>query len=628
LSTRVEAKLETMPSKPGVYMFSDGQGRVIYVGKAKSLRSRVRSYFGTPSGADSKGQRLRDEIADLEVTVCRSEVDALILESILIKKHRPRFNVILRDDKSYPYIAVTVSDEFPRAGLVRGERVEGVRYYGPYVSVRAARNTLRLLHKVFPLRHCGGGKPGQRGGTPCLYRQMKMCLGPCTGDVDREEYRRCVKSFCDFLEGRHKSIVEELDTAMREAAGSQEYERAARIRNQIESANRVLSHYRSLSSSSNDYDVVGVHLDQIEACFVVAQNRSGIHIGNLCFFTGLAEEKSQRELVMEFLKRYYDQAASIPEQVFVPDMPDEEAALAEWLSALRGSRVAIHVPLRGNKRGEMALALSNARLAMEGAKMARATDRVRVDSALLDLTTQLGLSRYPLRIECYDISTMGGAASVGSMVTFQDGYPDRRNYRKFAIKFTPGIDDVGMMKEVLYRRFKKLVSVAGLPEGKEPTGGSGFSRKPDMVILDGGKGQLGAGLEVMKILGIEDVEVAALAKKLEEVYRPGSGEPITLPRGSEALFLIQRIRDEAHRVAVSYHRSLMEKSTSSSWLDRVSGVGPERKKALIRHFKSPRRLSKASLEDIMSVKGIPEAVALAVHQAARAIEQEQNRATA
>lgn len=614
----LKAKIATLPSKPGVYLFRGNNGEVVYVGKAKSLRDRVRSYFQTSPGEDQRGERLRSEVAELEVTVCKNEVEALILESTLIKKYKPRFNIILRDDKSYPYIAVTASDEFPRVELVRGKRAMGTKYYGPYVNVRAARNTLGLMRKVFPLRHCKGREPGQKGGSPCLYYQMQMCLGPCTGEVDTAEYGRYVKLFCGFLEGRHKEVMKNLDVAMREAASKQEYEMAARLRNRIESAKKVLSHHWHPSSSSVDYDLVGVYRDDTQACFLVAQNRAGVYMGNLSFFTDIADYLPEGELVMEFVKRYYGQAGSVPEQILVPALREGEQALQEWLSSQRGGKVTIRVPRRGKKLEELSLAGSNARLALEGFKMSRAEDKARVELALEELSRYLGLGRYPLRIECYDISTLGGSASVGSMVVFTEGLPDRRSYRKFSIKLTPGIDDVGMMKEVLYRRFKRFQGeVEQAAASKVPPLKTGFAVKPDLVLLDGGKGQLGAGVEVLKVLGMDGVEVAALAKRLDELYRPGRGETIVLPRNSEAIFLMQRIRDEAHRVAVTYHRYLMQKSTASSWLDQVAGVGEKRKKTLIKHFGSPRKLEEAELSDIEEVPAIPRNVALAVFEAAQ-----------
>ena len=618
MSKDLKSKLETLPQGPGVYLFRDEKEEVIYVGKAKSLRGRVRSYFQKSPGEGQKGEQLRREIAELEVTVCKNEVEALILEATLIKKYKPRFNVILRDDKSYPYIAVTVSDEFPRVELVRGKRARGTKYYGPYVSVRAARNTLRLMRKVFPLRHCTGKEPGQKGKSPCLYYQMKMCLGPCTGVVSPEEYGRHVRLFCDFLEGRHKEVMNNLDADMREAAAKQEYELAARLRNQIESANKVLSHHWHPSSSGLDYDLVGVYRDETRACFVVAQNRAGVYMGNLSFFTDLADYLPAGELLMEFVKRYYDQAGSIPEQILLEDSPEEDHALQKWLSSQRGGKVELRVPRRGKKLEELSLASSNAKLALEGFKISRAQDKARVDLALEELSRYLDLDRYPLRIECYDISTLGGSASVGSMVVFTEGLPDRRNYRKFSIKFTAGIDDVGMMKEVLYRRFKRYQKEnEQAASSKVPPSKTGFAVKPDLILLDGGKGQLGAGVEVLKVLGIDGVEVAALAKRLEELYRPNRRESIFLPRNSEALFLMQRLRDEAHRVAVTYHRSLMEKGTASSWLDQISGVGEKRKKTLIKHFGSPRKLEEAALSEIEEVPSIPDDVALAVFEAAK-----------
>ena len=612
----LRAKLETLPARPGVYVFSNSAGKVIYVGKAKELSNRVRSYFQAPAAGDYKGEALREEIADLEVNVCQTEVDALILEATLIKRYKPRFNVILRDDKSYPYIAVFVSEEFPRVALVRGKRIRGVKYYGPYVNARAARNTIRLLKKVFPLRHCTGAVPGQKGHSPCLYYEMNMCLGPCRGSVPSAEYMRHVKQFCDFLEGRHVEVMADLDTRMRAAARDEEYEEAARIRNQIESAEQVLRHHRALSATREDYDVIGIFDDGMSACFSVAQNRGGFHLGNLVFFTDLEEQRECEELSGEFLKRYYDQAGSIPELVLVPAMPADDGGLVEWLAAQRGARVEIRVPRKGKKRHEMGLAGANARLALEGAKVARARDKGRIEAALAQLAASLGLERFPLRIECYDISTFAGTASVGSMVVFQDGYPARREYRKFAIKYTPGVDDVGMMREVLYRRLKRYQKE--LQDGGAVSAAAvGWAKRPDLIILDGGKGQLNAGLDVLKVLGIAGIETVALAKRLEEVYLPGKKEPVLLPRDSEALFLIQRIRDEAHRVAVSFNRSLMERATSSSWLDSVAGVGPGRKKALLKHFGSPRRVSEASLDDLKEVGGMPEKVAEAVYEAAR-----------
>ena len=613
----LNSKLQMLPAEPGVYVFRDESGEIIYVGKAKQLSKRVRSYFNSPSAGDYKGEALRRAISDLEATVCETEVDALILEATLIKRHKPRFNVILRDDKSYPYIAVTSSEDYPRVFLARGRRSKGVRYYGPYVNARAARDTLNLLHKVFPLRHCSGRHPGRKGKSPCLYFDMKMCLGPCRGDVQAEEYCRHVRQFCDFLEGRHTEVLAELDTRMRAASRDQQYEEAARIRNQIESAGKVLRHHRALSSSSTDYDVVGLFSDEMRSSFSVAQNRGGFHLGNLCFFSDLSDEPSDEIIVAEFVKRYYDQAGSIPQLILVPAIAEEEAgALEQWLAAQRGSSVEIRVPARGRKRHEMVLASSNAKLAMEGSKLERARDRGRVEAAIAELARDLRLEKYPLRIECYDISTMGGAASVGSMVVFEEGHPSRREYRKFSIKFTPGVDDVGMMREILHRRFRRYLKESAEPQqkGEVPRG---WARKPDLLLLDGGKGQLGAGLDVLSVLGIEGVEVAALAKRLEEVYRPEAALPIMLPRDSEGLFLLQRIRDEAHRVAVSYHRSLMEKSTTDSWIDQVQGVGPGRKRALVRHLGSPGRVMKATLDEIEGVPGISKDVALGVYQAAR-----------
>ncbi len=617
MNKNLAAKLETLPARPGVYVFKDSAGRVIYVGKAKELSKRARSYFQKGASGDRKGEALREKIVDLEVNVCETEVDALILEATLIKRFKPRFNVVLRDDKSYPYIAIYQNEKFPRVMLTRGRHVRGVKYYGPYVDARAARDTVQFLKKVFPLRRCTGARPGQKRSAPCLYYDMGMCLAPCRGDVEPDVYMRHVNQLCDFLEGKHDSVLRDLDARMRAAALEQKYEQAAIIKKQIESARLVLRRHRSRSSSPRDYDVIGISSDGLEACFSVARNRGGFHLGNLVFFSDIADARAPEELVCEFVKRYYDREDSAPRLVVVPAVPSDADGLLDWLSMRRGARVEIRAPARGAKKSELHLAESNAMIALEGAKMSRARDKGKIDAALSELAKDLSLKQFPLRIECFDISTFAGAASVASMVVFQDGYPLRKDYRKFAIKFTPGVDDVGMMREVLYRRLDRYQKeLLREPEENGPQRAS-WARKPDLVILDGGKGQLNAGLDIIKLLGIEGVEIIALAKRLEEVYLPGRKLPVILPRDSEALFLLQRIRDEAHRVAVSYNRLLMERATSSSWLDNVSGVGPARKKALIKHFGSPLRVAEATLDELKEVAGVPDKIAQSIHAAAK-----------
>ncbi|MBN1288670.1 MAG: excinuclease ABC subunit UvrC [Actinobacteria bacterium] len=608
LSEKLAAKLDTLPEEPGVYIFRDSEGNVIYVGKAKSLKDRVRTYFRSETSIDRKGRALRAEIADLDMNVCGSEVEALILEATLIKKYMPRYNVILRDDKSYPYIEITRTEEFPRVRLVRGKRKKGNRYYGPYVNARSARNTIRLLEKVFPLRQCKGAEPGEKGRTPCLYYEMKSCMGPCLGKTTVEEYGMVVDSFCDFLEGRHVDLMKGLEKRMREAAGDLNFEEAARLRNQIEAARGVLNHYMPKAASSEDYDLVGMETDGTAAAFSVARNRSGLHVGTFCFFSRLETRIDDEQLITEFIKRYYDEAF-IPRAIYVPVELHSESALCQWLASRKGASVRLKLPVRGLKKKELELAGANAALAFEGMKTARSRDKDKVETALRELKEAFGLTKFPIRIECYDISTMGGTASVGSMVVFQDGFPARREYRKFRVKYIAGIDDVGMMKEVLYRRFKRY-SLENKQTGRpEEVKDGKFSKLPDLIVLDGGKGQLGAGMEVLKVLGIKGVEVAAIAKKREEVFRPGNSKSIILPYNSEGLFLLQRIRDEAHNSAVSYNRLIMNKTTTGSWLDDINGVGPGRKKALIRHFGSPGKVRTATLEELREVPGLPENVA-------------------
>ncbi len=620
MSKRIAWKnsINFLPESPGVYLFKDVSGQVIYVGKAKSLRDRLRSYVQNPQQCDYKGKALRDQIYSLEITVCSNEVEALILEAELIKKHRPRFNVLLRDDKTYPYIAVTLSEKFPRAILTRGRKVQGYRYYGPYVNAQAARRTLNTIQKVFPLRQCGGKDPGQRGRAPCLYYEMEMCMGPCMGCVDPDSYSSVVKSLCQFLEGKHQAFLEQLELEMKRAAEAMDYEKAARIRNQIEAARKVLTHGKRTLSTCDEYDVIGYERDELDACFIVARYRSGAHSGNFCMNIDIASEITDEELVSEFIKRYYADSSSIPSLILVGVKPSD-GSVEKWLSSLKSSRVEIRVPVRGSKKKELELAYKNAEIAFEKSKWERIADRERTDRALKEIANFLRLERYPLRIECYDVSTMMGTASVGSMVVFEDGIPRRSYYRKFKIKQTPGINDIGMMREILMRRFKKLAGEFQGKTGITRNSDSSFKKKPDLVIVDGGKGHLGAALEVISDLQLADIEVAALAKSFDEIYRPFSDEPVTLPRNSEALFLVQRIRDEAHRFAISYHRELMLRRTSESWLDDISGVGPGRKRKLIEHFGSPERIASASVEELRHIPGIPVSVAEAIASAARSI---------
>ena len=616
----LEKRIRALPAEPGVYIFKDISGKVLYVGKAKSLRDRISSYFQESTQVSSKLESMKRVLHDFEIIVCSSEIEALILESNLIKKYKPTFNVMLRDDKSYPYIAVFLTEEFPHVALTRGRRTKGVRFYGPYVSVRSARNTLRLLQKVFPLRHCRGKKPGGKG-SPCLYYSLKMCLGPCTGEISREAYYEYVKSFCGFLEGRHREVLEDLWVRMKDAASKKNYEEAARIRNQIQAAEKVLEHAGFSPSSHSDRDVIGMSKDDLQACFSITQVRSGVNFGSIVLFCDISSNESDEYLLGEFLKRYYADSGSIPPLIFIPFNLPECDALQGWLSNSRNGKVELKVPLRGKRAKEISLATKNSYYALESSKAARAADAEKLKVALEDLKHFLGLKKYPLRIECYDVSTFAGTASVGSMIVFQDGLPERKSYRKFRMKFTQGVDDVGMMREILYRRFRQYLSSESQKSTK-----SGFSVKPDLIILDGGKGQLSACIDVLKVMKIEDIEIAAIAKRLDEIYLLGVKEPILLPRNSEALFLLQRIRDEAHRFAVRYSRSIMEKRTRESWLDNISGLGEKRKKALIRHFGSTGKIIQASREEILSVHGIPKNVALSIYEVAQKVKNEEKPA--
>ena len=616
---RLKARVAGFPRRPGVYMFRDRQRKVIYIGKAKSLRDRVSSYLGSMRGVSEKTTVMAEDIADVEYTVCDDEIEALILECNLIKKYHPRFNVFLRDDKSYPYLVVTLNDEFPRAMVVRGKKIRDARYFGPYVNAGALRQTLDLVRRVFPVRHCRGREPGRRDGSPCLYYHLGRCLGPCIGDVELGEYRDMIQDFCAFLQGKHEEILLRIKAEMHEAAEKMEFEEAARKRNQLEAAEQVRMVRRSVVGVGKNRDIVGLARDEIQASFILGQTREGSFLGNIGYFVDVNPDLSNEEVLNKLLTQYYSESETIPPIVTVPFYPSDREVEEEWLSRRRGARVRITLPMRGEGKRLITLAQANARLALEDRKRSFTSDPELLRKALGEIHERLDLDRPPLRIECYDISTMGGTESVGSMVVFQDGLPEPRSYRRFAIRSVSGVDDVGMMREVLTRRFQEYLmeKKKKVPAGKKRKV-EGFHRKPDMVLIDGGKPQMAAVVAVLEELGIREVEVAAIAKRLEEIYRPGALGPIMIPRGSTALFLLQRVRDESHRFAITYHKKLRGKRVRSSWLDGVKGVGPKRKRMLIRYFGSPRKVSEASLEQIQSVPGIPEDVAEAVHNAARA----------
>jgi excinuclease ABC subunit C len=601
---RVLEKLEHIPEKPGVYIMRDRAGAVIYVGKAVSLKNRVRSYF---SGQQSPKVRvLVSRVADLEYIVTDTEVEALILECNLIKKYRPRYNVNLKDDKNYPYLKVTVQEEFPRLIITRNMVKDGAKYYGPYTNAGALHDTVGLLRKIFRLRTCTEGQLYNRQ-RPCLNYHIKRCDAPCMGYISPEAYQEMIKEVCLFLDGRQEDLVRRLQERMEEAAAALEFERAARLRDQIQAVRQVLERQKMVSKGMQDQDIIAFARKGDEACFQIFFVRQGKVVGREHHFLEGTGELERPEIMAAFLKRYYDRVPFIPREILLAEETAEQAVLEEWLSQKRGRRVYLRVPKRGEKAKLAAMVAKNALLVLKEREASWQQEEDRAAAALEELAERLSLPLPPERIECYDISNIQGTLAVGSMVVFTAGKPDKKEYRRFRIKTVQGPDDYAMLREVLYRRFRRTLDDE---EGDGEEGG--FGQLPDLILIDGGKGQLAAALQVLDRVGFEDIPVFSLAEKKEEVYAPGEEKPLLLPRNSEALYLLQRIRDEAHRFALEYHRRLRQKQLSRSLLDEIPGIGPRRKKALLKSFGSLQNIAQASLEELAAVTGMNRRVAAEV----------------
>jgi excinuclease ABC subunit C len=596
----------SIPTTPGVYLFKDAGGRVIYVGKAKTLRSRLSNYFGPE--LHPRTRAMVEAAAEVDWIVTDNEVEALHLELNLIKEHRPRYNVRYRDDKSYPYLAVTLDEEIPRARVMRGSKRKGVRYYGPFAHAYAIRDTLDLLLTTFPVRTCSQGvfDRCRRRNRPCLLYDIERCSGPCVGAVSPEEHRAIVAELCDFLDGHTRAVIDRLDTAMQEASERQEYELAAKLRDQLDNVRRAIEKQQMVTSDRDDLDVIGWHEDDLEAAVQVFFVRRGRVTGRKGYIVDKVEDLATEELVEGFLERLYAES-EVPRRVLVPVQPANRALVEAWLSELRGGPVTLTVPQRGAKRSLLQTVTDNAKDAFARHRLRRSSDFASRSRQLTELQEALGLSAAPLRIECFDISNTGPSEAVGSMVVFEDGVPKRSDYRRFQIKYTSGPDDFAMMGEVVRRRFLRYrrEEPAAEPARK-------FAYAPNLVVIDGGKGQLGRVVEVMTELGIDDVALCALAKRMEEVFVPGRVDPIVIPRSSEALYLLQSVRDEAHRFALTYHQLRRSKSMTRSALDAVPGLGVVRRRKLLSHFGSVKRIRAASLEELYEVPGLPRAVAEAV----------------
>ncbi|TPW14870.1 MAG: uvrC [Acidimicrobiaceae bacterium] len=608
----------TIPDSPGSYQFKDALGRVIYVGKASSLRQRLSNYFQDPRNMHPRTAQMVATAESVEWTTVRNEVEALMLEYSLIKQHRPRFNIRLRDDKSYPFLAVTLDEQFPRALVMRGRKRKGTRYFGPYGHAYAIRETLDLLLRSFPIRTCSPGKfnEHQRLGRPCLLFHIEKCSGPCVGEIDEMPYRQLVTELCEFLDGDTDEIVTRLQTDMREAASTLEYERAARLRDRLVSVQRAIEKQQMVAERSEDLDVIGLAEDELEAAVQVFFVRKGRVVGRKGFILDKVEDLSAGGLVDRILEEMYgdEPPAGVPKQVLVPVASGDVATYEEWLSHLRGSRVQVRVPLRGDKRELHETVTRNAREEFVRHRLRRAGDHNARSRALTEIQDLLGLPEAPLRIECYDMAHLQGTDYVGSMVVLEDGLPNKREYRRFKVKDVPGNDDYAAMEEVLTRRLSAYLAERDRPIGERGERPSKFAYPPQLLLVDGGKGQLGVAERVVQRLGLADeIPIASLAKRFEEVYLPGSADPVEVPRGSEALFMLQRIRDEAHRFANSFHRELRGKRMTASSLDGIAGLGPARSKKLVQAMGGVNAVKKASLDDLKALSFLPAAVAEAVH---------------
>jgi excinuclease ABC subunit C len=651
----------SIPESPGVYRFRDSHGRVIYVGKAKNLRSRLNSYFADFAALHPRTQTMLTSAAEVDWTVVATEVEALQLEYSWIKEFDPRFNVRYRDDKSYPYLAVTIADEYPRVMVMRGARRRGVRYFGPYSHAWAIRETVDALLRVFPVRTCSAGVFKRAGqiGRPCLLGYIGKCSAPCVQRVSAAEHRLLAEEFCDFMAGQTDRFIKRLEAEMREAARAEEFERAARLRDDVKALQRALEKQTVVLGHGTDCDVIALAEDQLEAAVQIFYVRDGRVRGQRGWVVDKVEDVTTADLVEDFLSQVYgddsvasDQpvpaagrgrrgdaggpldpkylsrparaGSSVPREVLVPELPPDTAAVEEWLTTRRGSRVRLRVPQRGDKRALLETVARNAAESLAVHKTRRASDLTTRSRALHEIQEALGLADAPLRIECYDVSNLQGTHVVASMVVFEDGLARKSEYKRFSIKGTGGTDDVAAIYEVITRRFRRYLDEreeTGELDTLGDTEVTGPPRKfaypPNLVVVDGGQPQVAAAARALSDLGIDDVEVCGLAKRLEEVWLPGDDSPVILPRTSEGLYLLQRVRDEAHRFAITYHRAKRSKALAVSELDAVPGLGPARRATLLRHFGSVRKLASATEPEIAALPGIGPRLASAVLAALR-----------
>jgi len=604
--------LDTLPDRPGCYIYKDASGEIIYVGKAISLRNRVRSYFHSPAQQDGKTRQLVRNIAHIDWILVGSELEALILEMNLIKKHRPKYNIRLKDDKRYPYVKVHWASPFPKITITRQMLNDGSRYYGPYTSAWAVHQTLDVLRRIFPYLTCDREITG-KDPRACLYYDIKLCTGPCIGAVTQAQYRQVIDNLCLFLEGHTDSVITRLKQEMESASENLRFEQAAAIRDQLRAIDQVVEKQKVISTDQIDSDVIAMARQDGEACVQIFFIRGGKLIGREYFILEGAGDEADSEVVSQFVKQFYSEAASIPPQVLLPNDVEEAQIIKQWFNTQRGgAKVELKVPRQGNEQELMQMATENAVETLRSLRAQWDIDTNRQTLALSELQQALGLPNPPNRIECYDISNTQGTASVGSMVVFEQGVPSKKLYRRFNIQTVSGPDDFASMEEVLTRRFRRWQTAQ--EEGQSAPGkklDASFSRLPDLLMVDGGKGQLGRAVEVLKEFGLYGkVPVTGLAKQQEELFVPEKSESLLLPRRSQGLYLIQRIRDEAHRFAITAHRNLRSRQGLASRLDSVPGIGPGRRKLLLKRFGSIEGILSASIETLTSVRGITEDLAM------------------
>ena len=600
---RFSTRLAAVPLEPGVYLHRDADGKVLYVGKSASLRDRLRSYFGSKKNLDPKSVELVSRIDDFEYIVTASEQEALLLENSLIKEHKPKYNIRLKDDKTYPYIKVDLAEDFPRIYVTRRTANDGARYFGPFASAGSVRKTLDLLKRLFPYRSCTKTITGN-DSRPCLEYHIKRCVAPCTGYASRNDYSEVIAQVVMFLEGNTKEIVSDLKTTMLEASDNLEFERAGALRDRLKAIEKVYEGQNVVGLGREELDVIGAAYGGEEAWVEIFFIRQGKLIGRDHFTMSGTREEDGQEILARFIEQFYSSASHVPRKILVPESITDKEVVAGWLETKRKGPVEINVPQRGAKRRLIEMVTTNAAQGLEQLKLKWISDSTRMETAMSELQEELNLPRSPKRIECYDVSHIQGTNTVASMSVFQDGKPLSSNYRRFKIKSHDGNDDFASMREVLSRRFKRLKNAR---DGGEEN--ASFAAAPDLVLIDGGKGQLSSAVEVMLHLGLQDIQLASIAKREEEIFLPDAAEPVIMPKNSQGLFLLQRARDEAHRFAVTFHRNLRGKSSVKSALDLVPGIGPKRRKMLIRSFGSVKGIREASEDQLAAAPGMTAKVA-------------------